>query len=37
MWREVDELTNSYFDSVTLADLLTGQRWKNVKNGASAS
>lgn len=27
MWREVDELTNSYFDSVTLADLLSGGRW----------
>ena len=29
MWREVDELTNRYFDSVTLSDLLTGDRWKN--------
>ena len=28
MWKEVDELTNNYFDSVTLADLLTGERWK---------
>ena len=31
MWREVDELTNTYFDSVTLADLLSGGRWKSEK------
>ena len=28
MWREVDELTNRYFDSVTLADLISGEKWK---------
>jgi Rrf2 family protein len=28
MWKEFDEIANSYFDSVTLADLLTGERWK---------
>ena len=28
MWRELDELTNSYLDTVTLRDLLTGDKWK---------
>ena len=28
MWRELDELTNSYLDTVTLRDLLTGEKWK---------
>ena len=28
MWRELDELTNSYLDTVTLHDLLTGDKWK---------
>ena len=28
MWRELDELTNAYLDSVTLRDLLTGEKWK---------
>ena len=28
MWKELDEVTNNYLDSVTLADLMTGERWK---------
>ena len=28
MWRELDELTNAYLDTVTLRDLLTGEKWK---------
>lgn len=28
MWRELDELTNAYLDTVTLRDLLTGDKWK---------
>ncbi len=28
MWRELDELTNAYLDSVTLLDLLDGSRWR---------
>ena len=35
MWKEFDELANSYFNSVTLADLLTGERWK--KSSAPAA
>ena len=27
MWQELDVLTNSYLDSVTLSDLLRGERW----------
>ena len=29
MWRELDELTNAYLDTVTLRDLLTGDKWKH--------
>ena len=29
MWRELDELTNAYLDSVTLRDLITGEKWKH--------
>jgi len=29
MWHEFDSLTSSYFDSVTLHDLVTGERWSN--------
>lgn len=36
MWREVDELTNNYFDSVTLNDLVTGERWKKTKKSNPA-
>lgn len=28
MWRELDEITNSYLDNVTLNDLITGEKWK---------
>ena len=28
MWRELDELTNGYLDTVSLRDLLTGDKWK---------
>ena len=27
MWKELDEITNRYLDSVTLEDLLDGERW----------
>ncbi len=29
MWRELDMLTNRYLDTVSLHDLLTGDKWKN--------
>ena len=29
MWRELDALTNAYLDSVTLRDLITGEKWKH--------
>ena len=29
MWKELDDITNSYLDGVSLADLLTGDKWKN--------
>jgi len=29
MWMELDEITNNYLDTVTLEDLLTGDKWKN--------
>lgn len=28
MWKELDEITNSYLDTVTLQDLLSGDKWK---------
>lgn len=28
MWKELDEITNTYLDGVTLADLLSGEKWK---------
>ena len=28
MWQELDEITNRYLDSVTLLDLLNGERWR---------
>ena len=28
MWKELDEITNQYLDSITLSDLLNGARWK---------
>ena len=28
MWRELDELTNAYLESITLHDLICGEKWK---------
>ena len=28
MWKELDDITNSYLGTVTLKDLLTGEKWK---------
>ena len=28
MWKELDDITNAYLDTVTLSDLLTGSRWR---------
>ena len=28
MWKELDEITNAYLKTVTLEDLITGQKWK---------
>ena len=28
MWQELDELTNNYLSSITLADLLSGEKWR---------
>ena len=30
MWKELDDITNAYLDTVTLADLLTGDKWKKI-------
>ena len=30
MWKELDDITNAYLDTVTLADLLTGDKWKRT-------
>ncbi len=30
MWKELDDITNAYLDTVTLEDLLTGRKWKHV-------
>lgn len=30
MWKELDDITNAYLDTVTLHDLLTGKKWKSV-------
>lgn len=32
MWVELDELTNRYLDTITLADLISGEKWKNMKS-----
>lgn len=29
MWKELDDLTNAYLDTVSLEDLLTGEKWKS--------
>ena len=28
MWKELDDITNAYLSTVTLDDLLTGDKWK---------
>lgn len=30
MWKELDDITNAYLDTVTLRDLLTGDKWKTT-------
>ena len=30
MWQELDGLTRQYLESVTLRDLMSGERWKNT-------
>lgn len=30
MWKELDDITNAYLDSVSLSDLLSGERWKKI-------
>ena len=34
MWKELDELTNRYLASVTLQDLLTGEKWAEDRTDA---
>lgn len=29
MWKELDDITNAYLDTVTLSDLLTGEKWRD--------
>lgn len=29
MWKELDDITNAYLDTVSLTDLLTGEKWKS--------
>ena len=29
MWKELDDITNQYLSTVTLNDLLTGDKWKS--------
>lgn len=28
MWKELDDITNTYLDTVSLEDLLTGEKWR---------
>ncbi len=28
MWKELDDITNAYLDTVSLKDLLTGEKWR---------
>ena len=30
MWKELDDITNAYLDAITLADLLSGDKWRSV-------
>ncbi len=32
MWKELDDITNAYLDGITLADLLSGDKWREVDN-----
>ena len=34
MWKELDSITNRYLASVTLEDLLTGERWASAGPGS---
>ena len=31
MWKELDDITNAYLDTISLEDLLTGDKWKKQK------
>ena len=31
MWKELDNITNAYLDTVSLEDLLTGDKWRQEK------
>ena len=31
MWKELDDITNAYLDTVSLEDLLTGDKWRRQK------
>lgn len=31
MWKELDDITNAYLDTVSLEDLLTGDKWRQEK------
>ena len=33
MWKELDDVTNAYLASVSLRDLLTGERWRSAEKG----
>jgi Rrf2 family protein len=33
MWMELDEISNAYLDTVSLKDLLTGDKWNKKKKG----
>ena len=30
MWKELDDITNAYLDTVSLNDLLTGEKWRKA-------
>ena len=31
MWKELDDITNAYLDTVSLEDLLSGDKWRQQK------
>ena len=33
MWKELDDITNAYLDTVSLKDLLTGDKWRKNEKG----